>query len=117
MTEWNELTRLFEVVLARYGQEVTLLRGGTEQGRGLALIQGASDGDRQFAPTDRGIHRAEQARCFASLTVPFDPAAGETVLVAGSVRYDVRRARSVGIGRARAFWQAELVRREDGEDG
>ena len=38
MTERNEPTRLFEVVLARYGQEVTLLRDGTEQGRGLALI-------------------------------------------------------------------------------
>ena len=49
--------------------------------------------------------------------VPFDPAAGETVLVAGSVRYDVRRAATVGVGRARVFWRATLERREDGEDG
>ncbi len=117
MTEWNELTRLFEAVLSRYGQEVTLLRGGTELGRGLALIQTERDEARQFAPTDRGICRAERALCLASLSVPFDPAAGETVLVAGSVRYDVRRAAAVGVGRARVFWRAALERREDGEDG
>ena len=86
MTEWNELTRLFEDVLARFGQEVTLLRDGAELGRGLALIQDERDAARQFAPTDRGIRRAERALCLASLTVPFDPAAGETVLVAGPVR-------------------------------
>ena len=117
MTEWNELTRLFEDVLARFGQEVTLLRDGAELGRGLALIQDERDAARQFAPTDRGIRRAERALCLASLTVPFAPAAGETVLVAGSVRYDVRRAATVGAGRARVFWRATLERREDGEDG
>lgn len=114
---WNELTQAFEAVLARFGQEVTLLRDGTELGRGLALIQAERDAARQFAPTDRGIRRAERALCLASLTVPFDPAAGETVLVAGAVRYDVRRAATVGVGRERVFWRATLERREDGEDG
>lgn len=110
----NELARAFEAILSRFGQTVTLLHDGHERGHGLALIQDEPDGGRQFAPTDRGIHRAERARCFASSTMPFDPAAGETVLVAGDAWYDVRRATTVRIGRMRVFWRAELERREDG---
>ena len=86
---WNELTQAFEAVLARFGQEVTLLRDGTELGRGLALIQDERDAARQFAPTDRGIRRAERALCLASLTVPFDPAAGEAI--ANAVRANADR--------------------------
>lgn len=103
----------FSAIARRYGRQVGLERDGVPLGEGLALVQPLVGRERQFLPTDLGVHRREFFLCLGERGLPFSPEAGDTVLTQGVVRYDVVNVREVLVGADRVYWRAVLARREE----
>ena len=102
----------FQAIAARYGQTVTLWRGGENVGMGRVVLRPLLGEARQFVSTDLGLRRQEMVLCLAEASLPLEEQPGNWVLQQGERFYGVRNVSAVEAGRERIYWRAVLVRQE-----
>lgn len=85
----------WEAILRRYGQRVTVTRGGERWGV-KAFVQPVRDRDDQLVPSPLGLRREERCLYLGPAGLPLFPR--ESVVTWGGVEYEVCSTHPVGDG-------------------
>lgn len=110
------MTDAFAWVIGTYGQEMVCYdSGGTEKGRGMAIVQPMTEADWQYTAGALGSYRADRFLCLAQPELPLDGMGDGGWVTWGGESYEIMTVRPVWVaGVTTHLWMALRPAEEKG---